>query len=487
MKFILFLFFLLRFFLPVTAQNVSAVFRAFQQNIELQNASIGMMAVDLTTGDTILAHNIKTSLPSASTAKLFSTASALELLGGDFKPVTKIYFDGKIDTNQILNGNLWIRGGGDPTLGSKYFSSPENRTQFLSEIVQLLKKQGIQKINGNLIVDASEFGYEGNPDNWTWSDIGNYYGAGFSGINLLDNTVELHFKTSRQIGGKTTITSTFPVIEDLKIQNYVTAEKSNKDNAYIYGAPYSNERFVTGSIPYNREKFIVKGSVPDTELLLGQLLSKELKKQSISIEGSIQTGRKMNLKSNDNSYQNRTFLFSLEGKTIREIVNLTNEKSINLFAESLVHLIGKNRHQSKLGTNKNGIKVIDNYWKSKINTTGLFLNDGSGLSRSNAISPSHFVELLTWMEKNENGKIFRKSLPISGETGTLKSLCKKQTAHGRVFAKSGTMRRIKSYAGYIDSSTGKRIAFAIIVNNYSGGSSNLRRKMEPIFNALSKF
>lgn len=487
MKFIGFLFVLSTVSFIGLSQTVYSTFQTFKNSVELQNASIGMMAIDLETGDTILANNIKTSLPGASTAKLFSTASVLQILGKDYRPTTVFYSDTIIDSLGNLNGNLIVRGGGDPTLGSKYFNTPENRMEFLNEIVQAIQKGGVKIITGNIVIDASEFGYEGVPDNWAWSDIGNYYGTGFTGINLLDNTVELNFKTSYKIGGKTTITSTFPKIEGLTFQNYVTSAKSNRDNAYIYGAPYSNDRFVTGSIPYRRDKFVVKGSIPDTERTFGELLKSEFEKNGITISGTVQTGRELNLQSNDQYYSEMKPLFSLEGRRVQEIVNLTNEKSINLFAESLVHLIGREKHSSKIGTNKNGIAVIDGYWKSRINTTGLYLNDGSGLSRSNAISASHFIELLRWMSKSKNADIFKESLPIAGQTGTLKSVCKKQFAQGKLRAKSGTMRRIKSYAGYIDSSSGKKIAFAIIVNNHSCSSRQLVRKMEPVFNALARY
>lgn len=469
------------------SQSVYSTFQTFKKSPELRNASIGMMAINLETGDTILAHNIQTSLPTASTAKLFSTASALQILGADYVPKTMFYADKTVDSSGTLNGNIWIRGGGDPTLGSKHFNATENRMDFFNGIIESIKKSGITKINGNIIVDASEFGYEGVPDNWSWSDIGNYYGAGFSGMTFFDNMIELNFKTSNSIGGKTTITSTFPNIEGLNFQNYVTSAKSSRDNAYIYGAPYSYERFVTGSIPYRRENFVVKGSNPDTEKTFGELLKKEFEKNGLEVSGTIQTGREMNLKSSDKSYEDKIKLFSIEGQKIQKIVNLTNEKSVNLFAESLVHLIGKEKHSSKIGTNANGIAVIDGYWRSRINTQGLYLNDGSGLSRSNGIAPSHFIELLAWMQKNKNASNFKESLPISGVSGTLRSVCKNQSAHGKIHAKSGTMRRIKSYAGYIDSSSGKKIAFAIIVNNHSCNSRTLVKKMEPVFNALSRY
>ena len=161
-----------------------------------------------------------------------------------------------------------------------------------------------------------------------------------------------------------------------------------------------------------------------------------------------------------------------------------NYKSINLFAEHLVCLIAYEK--GLVGSVNNGIEYISNYWESKIDTKGLYLTDGSGLSRSNGISSAHLTDLLQYMHnKSKYSKEFYVSLPVAGESGTLRSLCKNEKGHGKIHAKSGTMNRIKSYAGYIESSTGKHFTFAVIVNNFEGSVSSVKKKMEVLFNGLS--
>ena len=115
----------------------------------------------------------------------------------------------------------------------------------------------------------------------------------------------------------------------------------------------------------------------------------------------------------------------------------------------------------------------------------MHVNDGSGLSRTNALSATNFVALLIQMNKSNNSKAFMNSLPVAGISGTLRSVCKGQTAHNRMHAKSGSMRRIKSYSGYINATSGKKYAFALIVNNHSCSSSALTRKMEVVFNTIA--
>ena len=131
--------------------------------------------------------------------------------------------------------------------------------------------------------------------------------------------------------------------------------------------------------------------------------------------------------------------------------------------------------------------MIENCWGNEVDFSSMFLTDGSGLSRSNAISASHFCQLLSSIYQSNIFTDFENSLPIAGCSGTLKNVCKNQLGHGRIKAKSGTLTRVKSYAGYVDSKSGKKIAFAIIVNNYNCSSYQLVKHLEKMFNKLVEY
>ena len=192
--------------------NIQTAVNQFAADNELRHGSISFAVVDLSTGELVSSVNKDLSIPTASTAKLFSTATALELLGPNYTPKTRIYYDGIIDSTGTLKGNIWIKGGGDPTLGSKYFTNSETRYDFLKTWADEIKKLGISKIEGAIIADASQCGYNGAPDGWNWSDLGNYYGAGPSGLTIFDNLIEMHFSTSSQVGKPTKLSSTFPEV-----------------------------------------------------------------------------------------------------------------------------------------------------------------------------------------------------------------------------------------------------------------------------------
>ena len=450
---------------------------------ELTNATVSFQAFDISNGEQIAALNSNLSIPSASTTKLFATASALEILGAEFRPKTRIYSDGTIDKNGMLHGNIWIRGGGDVSLGSKYFTEDGHQRDFLIAWVDSLQKLGITHISGAIIADGSEFGYAGAPDGWSWSDMGTYYGAGPAGLCVFDNLLKMHFKTGSSPGSKTELVTTFPVVPDLTFHNYITSENVTGDNSYIFGAPYSLDRFATGSLPQNHAGFEVKGSLPDPEFQLAHELYQQLTNSGITVGDGPKSVRKENLIVKNRYNSNFQILFTHEGEKIIDIAKFTNMKSVNLFAEGLICLIGFQK--TGFGSTEEGLKQVEKYWSTKLNLTGLFLKDGSGLSRTNGISADHFCALLTAMNVSKNASLFVSTLPVAGKSGTLSNLCKNQLGEGRIIAKSGSMSRIKSYAGYIDSKSGKKIAFSITVNNFSCSSSFLTVQIEKLLNALA--
>jgi D-alanyl-D-alanine carboxypeptidase/D-alanyl-D-alanine-endopeptidase (penicillin-binding protein 4) len=188
------------FLLSFIAHSQNNVQRAidlfFGEKMNL-NSSVSFMAFDIEKGEIVAKLNENKSLTSASVAKLFSSSTAFELLGSDYLTQTRIYYDGFIDKDSILHGNIWIRGGGDVSLGSKYFNSNGTELDFLNSWVDSLKIKGINRINGAVIADGSEFGYDGAPEGWSWGDVGNYYGATASGVNVFDNQILLYFKMGK--------------------------------------------------------------------------------------------------------------------------------------------------------------------------------------------------------------------------------------------------------------------------------------------------
>lgn len=453
----------------------------FVKNEVFKNAAITICVIDIDSNKEVSSHNKNMGIQSASTAKLFSTSTALKILGPSYQASTKFFTNGLIIDNK-LQGDLIIQGGGDPSFGSRYFNHKDSIKNIFYKIIDSLNHLGIHKIEGDIIIDGSKFSYQGVPDGWTWSDMGNYYGAGPSGLILYDNTIFYNFNTGNQINKPVKLTSTFPEISELKFDNQIVASNKRGDNSYIYGAPYSYNRFGVGTLPINRSNFIVKGSIPDPEKQFGTELFNLLKeKEIVSEKTKILTARISNLP----KYEEIHLLFENKGEELINILFETNQRSINLFAEQILFLTSFEK--TGFGSTDKGVELIKSTWKNDIEVEGLNLKDGSGLSRSNAISANHFCQLLKGIYNDSIYNDFLSTLPIAGCTGTLKGVCKNQLAQGRVKAKSGTLDNVKAYAGYVETKNGKTLAFAIIVNNFNCSSSHVVNLMEPFFNAMADY
>lgn len=450
----------------------------------MEHASVSLMVYDLTSAAAVIAYNENITLPTASTAKILSTGTAHEILGADYRAKTRLYLDGYIQEAKLI-GNLWIRGGGDPSLGSKYFNQPGHELDFMLPWIDSLKSLGIKSISGGVIGDASEFGYEGAPDGWNWVDMGNYYGAGPSGLTIYDNLVRYTFSSGAIPGEKVKVESIEPAVPGLVYHNYVEASKKSGDNAYLYGAPFGLERFGTGTIPINQNAFVVKGSLPDPELQCAYELTRLLEEEGISVDETAKGCRSMEIINEATDYDKKQLIATHYGERLETIVKETNHRSVNLFAEHMLNLIAYEK--TGKGSTSAGLQVFETYWQEKMDTDGLHLNDGSGLSRSNAIAASHFIGFLKYMNTSKDRETFYNSLPVTGQSGTMRYVCRNQAAHGRVAAKSGSMTRIRSYAGYVDSQSGKKLAFAIIVNNFDGSSSALKSRFQSFMNTMAVY
>ena len=450
----------------------------------LKNASFSFYAVDLNTGARLGEFNKKQSLITASTMKLVTSSAALEILGASYRFKTRIQHDGHIDSLGVLHGNLFIKGGGDPALGSKYFE--KHYAGFKDKWVEAIQAAGIKKIKGRIIADATIYAHNVVPAGWSWSDIGNYYGAAANGLTVYDNLMKLQFSSGPNPGDSTVVECTDPFVPELIFDNKVVAANSKKDNAYVYGAPYSPYRIIEGSIPKGQESFEVKASIPDPAYLLALELEHMLYQKGVRFGNPCSTVRRLGLyEGYVNNTKNRTDIHTTKSPYLTNIIYWVNMVSVNLFAEHLLKSIAIVKYGN--GTTFSGALAVTKHFQKKgIDLTGFYMNDGSGLTRSNAVSAKHFVDILKYMSGSTNGEKLKKSLPVAGVSGTLRSIGRKTAAQGKVIGKSGTMTRVKSYAGYATSTSGKKIAYAMIINNYNCTSYQVKLKFEKLMVAMAK-
>jgi D-alanyl-D-alanine carboxypeptidase/D-alanyl-D-alanine-endopeptidase (penicillin-binding protein 4) len=445
----------------------------FFSDSALIHASVSLCISNTKTGDIIKEYNSGKSLIPASVMKLVTTAAAIELLGPKYTFRTLIGYTGSLNKRSgKLKGDIVIKGGGDPALGSQYFS--EHYGDFISRWVEEIRKLGIKKIDGRVITDDSYYDFQPVPPKWVWEDVGNYYGAGAYGLSVFDNTYEIHFNTLSD-SSQAVIKAFVPSGHGNELSNFLVAA-GNSAEGYVFAAPYSTNGWMDGTIPVNQKDFVLKASVTDPPLFIASMINEKLEDAGINISGNPTTVR---LEKKNLSVEIFP-ITDIVSPPLSDIIAVLNHESVNLFAEHLTKELGK-KYKS-VGSTTSGLEVVTSFLQNAgIKTDGMFIEDGSGLSPLDAINTQELVRLLNYMENQ--GKYFPEyyaSLPDAGKNGTLKNYFKDPVFDSNLKAKSGSMTRVRSYAGYFTAKSGKQMTFSIIVNDYTGPSKNIITGIEEI-------
>lgn len=394
-------------------------------------------------GNFVYEYNGNKGLSTASTQKIFTSAAALETLGKNYQFKTTASYSGKI-LNGTLDGDFYITSNGDPTLGSWRWENytPEN---FKQQLLEAIKKSGIKKISGNLIVDDSYFDFQSTPGGWPWNDLGNYYGAGTFGVNWRENQFDIH------INGNQFKSFSY----DLNQVNWINELKTggNSDQSLIFTAPHSETAMINGILPAGKVT-TVSGATPNPPMQLALEINKLLSENGISVSGKTTTyyNEKIAGKSVSKA-PTQNLIFEYKSPTLDKIVYWFLRKSINLYGETLIKTMAKEKRNNP--SFETGVDFLRDFWKSKgINPIMINFADGSGLSPQNYVSAKAQVQALLYAKKQNWFDAFYEGFP---------------TQNG-IKMKSGTIKDSKSFAGYQTSKSGKNYVFSIILNNYQGGS-----------------
>lgn len=457
----------------------------FSRSNSLKNASIGVAVVDQASGQLIAGHQANKSLIPASSLKVVTTSTMIELYGSDYRFKTEIQYDGEITEDGVLEGNLYFKGYGDPSLGSHHVKAAETTEVVLAKMVEAIKQKGIKEIKGKIVGDGSFFKTRTNGDTWLWEDLGNYYGASIWGLNLHENLYLLTFQQNPNLGSIPNIKRVVPEVPNLLLINELkSAGRGTGDNAYIFNAPYSYSGFIHGSIPIGSKEFTIKGAVPDGPFFAAYHLMKKLEAAQVITSGWATT--QLEQRRTGAKQSPRKTIYTYKSPTLKELIKATNEKSINLYCESFLRMIGlklKNEASSEAG-----LTALNEYWSEKgVDMDFCFLEDGSGLSPRNGISAFQLSQMMRIVrEQHTTFESFYQSLPIGGKTGGLRYILKGTPAEGKLRAKSGGMERVRSYTGYTQTGKGQKLTFCIIANNFKGKSSAVRGLMEKFMAGLSR-
>ncbi|WP_449387169.1 D-alanyl-D-alanine carboxypeptidase/D-alanyl-D-alanine endopeptidase [Chryseobacterium lineare] len=436
----------------IFAQNVSQKLDEATKNLMNSSGAISSnlsFYVSDESGNLVYEYQGNKGFSTASTQKIFTAAAALEVLGKNYTYKTSSGYSGTISSG-ALKGNLIISSTGDPTLGSWRYDGykPEN---FKKKLIEAVKKAGINKISGDLIIDDSYFDHQTIPGGWPWDDLGNYYGAGIWGVNWRENQFDIN------INGNEFKSFSYP-LEGVRWLNEVKVG-GNSDQSLIFTAPHSNVALINGTLP--AKTVTVSGATPNPPLQLGVEVKQWLKDSGIDFSGKVMTNSQLEIEGKQTQQLSKNnVIFTYESPTLDKIVYWFLRKSINLYGETLIKTLAKEKKGNPYF--KTGVAFLKEFWKSKgINPNMINFADGSGLSPQNYVSAKAEVQALLYAKKQPWFESYYEGFP---------------TQDNGMKMKSGTMRDTKSFAGFHTAKDGKKYVFSIIINNYQGsGSTELQK------------
>lgn len=421
-------------------------------------------------------------LAPASTLKLLTSAAVLDAFGPQHRFQTQLYIDALPDEHGVLNGNLYIRAGGDPTLGSSRVQGSLNAEQLLQRWTQQIRQAGIRKINGDVYTDISLFEGPSIPAKVNWQNIGNYFAAPATALAFHDNSFQIHFAPQARPGARVEVRSAQPQTDGLRLRSFVTVDAgSTKDNAYVYGAPGQYEMEIYGTLPATRfTGYTISAALPDAPQLLTDLFVQTLESHGVDV-----SGRGMLLEEAPD-YEAMRLLYTHFSPPLQDILYIVNKRSFNFYAEMLLRQLAV--HAGHKGSVEAGLNELYRFLRRQgISTENVLLYDGSGLSRDNQLTVQTLLELLQVMAQRPDFPSYYYSLATLQDRGDLLLLRRFLAPFKRtqdVHVKGGTLDGVKAQAGYVRDQNGELIAFAFIANNLIAKDEGINRFYEDLLKLL---
>lgn len=450
----------------------------------------GVYVYSLTRRRALYNHNGDNWFTPASNAKLFTLAAALQLLGPDFRFHTALRATAAPDAAGVIAGDVSLIGMGDPSLGCRpypYRPDPEppalpcNPMLVPRELARRLRARGITRIGGDIVGDASYFAYDPYPPGWSIRDEVWDYGAPVSALTLNDNTDYLTI-TSGVAGSSAQLRFDPPLAPpagDIETSVTTTAAGGKTDLRIRYD-PATHAPILEGTIAADAKPILETLAVRQPALYAAALLRSALIAEGITVTG-VARARLTPEANPEPGYE----LTVWDSPPLAQILQATAKVSQNLEAELMLRVLGKLRGDPALEQLEAGRAVRRQFLlDAGLDAADVDLNDGSGLARTDLVTPAGIVRLLRYMDAQPDGAIWRGLLPVAGEDGTLDHRFRGTPAAGKLRAKTGSLSHVYSLSGYVTTRRGERLAFSMLSNNVDRPSSEVRAQLDKLALAL---
>ena len=437
----------------------------------------GIHVVDLATGKTVYRRNEDRLLLPASNAKLFTSALALLRLGPDHRFTTQVIREG---------ADLVLLGGGDPSLSGRVFPYQKDAASGpalkpISDLADQIVAAGVQRIDGDIVGDDRLYPWAPYAPSWTEDDMLRDFGAPVSALSVNDNALAIFVRPGEKAGDAATI-SLDPALEYYAIDNrIVTVGRGSETKIRMSRQPGSRQVLIWGSIPAGHAAVVESLAIDDPALYAAMALYDALTRRGVAIAGRAVARHR--LTTDDYIAPEGPVIATRTSPPLEYLLQTMDKVSQNLFAELMLREVGREmRHQA---TREAGLEELATF----LSELGApkdesRLEDCSGLSRNAMVTARLMTRLLVFMHGSKYRDDWVSLLPVGGEDGTLAHrLCCVVDAKG-IRAKTGSLARAIALSGYADSRSRGRLAFSIIVNDFSAPPAEVRAWIDKISLAL---
>ena len=428
----------------------------------------GAIVVSLTRRDTLFAQNADALMQPASTMKMYTAAAALDHFGADYAFKTPVLRDGQLAADGTLTGNLYLRGVGDPSLSPRFWHDVQPTDVLAKQIADA----GIKRIRGDIIGDASAFDDQLVPAGWKTTYLGAAYAARVSALSLAENLVWVVVKPNGKSASVTLepATTTLPVESTVRLVGgtggRISAVRRSDGSIAVRGTIGAR----SGPLKYS----LVVDNPP---LFAAGALRASLQTAGITVDGSTRLGA---------TPAGATEVAAVGSPPLGQIIGEMDRESINMFAELLFKATGHSTTK-QVGSAASALANLRDFLSQKVGAqpSTVDASDGSGLSQLDRVTPRSMVQLLGYAHEADWGPVFHASLPVEGESGTLRHRARGTPARGNLHAKTGTTNNIAALGGYVTARNGEVLAFSLIYNGTDRG--NAMAAMDRIGATMAEF
>jgi len=440
-----------------------------------QRADVGVHVVDAGTGAPVFTHGDDPMVP-ASTAKLITAAAALKTLGPDWRFSTTLAGDRGPGGDGVLAGNLYVIGGGDPSLV----------VEKLWKLVYDLKLAGVTRVSGDVIFDDSYMDAEHTIHGWDKAhDVkrGPTYFAPVGALSLNFNAAAIVVGPGEAPGEPARAALETPAQKVVTLENKATTGRAGSRASLVLDRKVSGDRVtfvISGSIPTGSEAGTYYKTVSDPTSYFTAVFAEMMKLHGITVGGHYLEGE---------APEDAKTLIQLKSPPLATILLEMNKSSSNFYAEQVFKAMGAEVRGGQ-GTAASGASVVDDYLEglgipADAHISGLNVVNGSGLSTDWQVRPSHLTAVLVDMARDQEvGAEFVASLAIGGRDGTLRKRYKDEDYDLRVRGKTGSLAGVSCLSGYVDGGDGRRYAFALLANALPGSSAEAKAAQDRLVETL---